>query len=303
MRRLLEWKDAKGNKINLNNKTSSASTSTTNYPSQKERYKKLFAQIDKEKRFNYEVLTLTDNALVFNIFNSVNNNKVIAVTIVYKPYTDPPVWKMGVSNGKGFDYNDWNEILEIFNVSGIIKDISSLKESFNSSIAEDFKEYESMWMTVPQRKVLPNFLYIIYCDRDDGSYDIRFANADLKIAKEVFKQKAIDFMFPSSNANQTINLLSVKLNELSTIEDKDFIFLINSFNANERDGRDFTTEENKLFSKYEKSFGSGSKFSVLKSFDDVEAYEEAIDQKIDPHNLSEKEWQEFVEEYVDKLVI
>lgn len=147
MRRLFEWKDAKGNKINLNNKTSSTSTSTMNYPSQKERYKKLLVQIDKEKRFNYEVLTLTDNALVFNLINPVDSDKVIAVAIVYKPYVNPPVWKMGVGNGKGFDYNDWNEILEIFNVPGIKKDISSLKESFKSSIAEDFELYENLWKT------------------------------------------------------------------------------------------------------------------------------------------------------------
>jgi hypothetical protein len=147
MRRLYEWKDAQGNTINLNNKTSATAsntnnTSTRNFPDQTERYKKLLAQIDKEKRFNYEVLTLTDNALVFNLINPVNSDQVIAVAIVYKPYTNPPVWVMAVGNGKGFDYKDWNEVLEIFEVPGIIKDISSLKES---SIAEDFELYENLW--------------------------------------------------------------------------------------------------------------------------------------------------------------
>ena len=52
---------------------------------------------------------------------------------------------MTVGNGKGVDYKDWNEVLEIFEIPGIIKDISSLKESFKSSIAEDFELYENLW--------------------------------------------------------------------------------------------------------------------------------------------------------------
>jgi hypothetical protein len=145
MRRLYEWKDAQGNKINLNKISSAASNTnntSTNYPSQEERYKKLLAQIDKEKRFKYNIIDLTDNALVFNLIDPLNNNKNIAIAIVYKPWTNPPVWVMAVGNGKGVDYKDWNELLEIFEMPGIIKDISSLKES---SIAEDFKLYENLW--------------------------------------------------------------------------------------------------------------------------------------------------------------
>jgi hypothetical protein len=147
VRRLYEWKDAKGNKINLNNKTSSTAsntnnTSTRNFPDQTERYKKLLAQIDKEKRFNYNIVTLTDNALVFELLDPLNNNKKTAIAIVYKPWTNPPVWVMAVGSGKGFDYEDWNEILKFFEIPGIIKDITSLKES---SIAEDFELYENLW--------------------------------------------------------------------------------------------------------------------------------------------------------------
>ena len=143
MRRLYEWKDAKGNKINLNNSTCRSTTaasnvnnnsSTTNYPNQTERYKKLLAQIDKEKRFNYNIVALTDNALVFNLIDPNNNNKITAIAVVYKPWTNPPVWVMAVGSGKGVNYKDWNEVLEIFEVPGIIKDISSLKESLTTKV-------------------------------------------------------------------------------------------------------------------------------------------------------------------------
>jgi hypothetical protein len=146
MRRLYEWKDAQGNTINLNNKTSSTTsntnnTTTRNFPDQTERYKKLLAQIDKEKRFTYEVITLTDNALVFHL--NIDSSKFITIAIVYKPYTNPPVWRLGIDGNKTVDYETWNDVLDVLEV--IIKDISSLKESFKSSMAEDFELYENLW--------------------------------------------------------------------------------------------------------------------------------------------------------------
>lgn len=142
MRRLiLEWKLMSPPNNNINN-TQTNSTSTKNFPDQTERYKKLLAQIDKEKRFNYNIITLTDNALVFELIDSLNDNKKTAIAIVYKPWTNPPVWVMAVGSGTRVDYKDWNEVLEIFEVPGIIKDISSLKES---SVAEDFELYENLW--------------------------------------------------------------------------------------------------------------------------------------------------------------
>lgn len=131
MRRLTEWKLM--NPSNTNN-----NTSTKNFPDQTERYKKLLAQIDKEKRFNYEVITLTDNALVFHL--NIDSSKFITIAIVYKPYTNPPVWRLGINGNKTVDYKTWNDVLDVLEV--IIKDISSLKES---SISEDFELYENLW--------------------------------------------------------------------------------------------------------------------------------------------------------------
>ena len=142
MRRLLEWKYM--NQPTAATMATGNKASTGNFPSQEERYKKLLAQIDKEKRFYYEVITLTDNALVFNLIDPLNKDKTIAIAIVYKPWTTPPVWVMAVSSGKGVDYKDWNDVLEILEVPGIIKDTSSLKEA-GSSIAEEFETYNNLW--------------------------------------------------------------------------------------------------------------------------------------------------------------
>ena len=143
MRRLLEWKTMSP-QVNNNSSNATKNTSTGNFPSQEERYKKLLAQIDKEKKFDTSIITLNDNALVFNLIDQNDKSKVTAIAIVYKPYTNPPHWVMAVGKGYGVEYKDWNELLEIFEVSGVIKDISSLKESV-SSIADEFEVYNNLW--------------------------------------------------------------------------------------------------------------------------------------------------------------
>jgi hypothetical protein len=173
VRRLYEWKDAKGNPVYLNNKTSSSAsntnnTSTRNFPDQTERYKKLLAQIDKEKRFNYEVITLTDNALVFNLIDPNNNNKITAIAIVYKPWTNPPVWVMTVGSGKGVDYKDWNEVLEIFEVPGIIKDISSLKESLTTLPSKLYHATYRQFLNSIKKKGLGNTKKKMWSDSKPG---------------------------------------------------------------------------------------------------------------------------------------
>lgn len=130
---------------NSNSNTVSKPSSSLNYPSQEDRYKKLLAQIDKEKSFSTSITTLNDNALVFNLIDPLNKNKVATFAIAYKPYTSPPEWKLWVNNNTSLDYKDWNEVLEIFEIPGIIKDVSSLKESFSSSIVEEFEAYNNLW--------------------------------------------------------------------------------------------------------------------------------------------------------------
>ena len=148
MRRLTEWKlmnPPASNNPTTNTMITTNSSSAKNFPDQTERFKKLLAQIDKEKIFNYNIITLTDNALVFELLDPLNNNKTITIAIVYKPYTNPPIWRMGVNNASTAEYKNWNEVLKVFEIPGIIKDISSLKESFEASIVEDFELYENLW--------------------------------------------------------------------------------------------------------------------------------------------------------------
>ena len=138
MRRLLEWKY-------MNQQTNTTNNSTVD---QTERYKKLLAQIDKENNYNYDLLLLNDTTLAFELDINPVNNKATMIAIVYNPSVNPPVWRMRVGNGTPVDYKDWNEILEVFEIPGIIKDISSLKESLDNnipSIVEDFETYNNLW--------------------------------------------------------------------------------------------------------------------------------------------------------------
>ena len=140
---LTEWKYMNPPAGNTIARTVSKS-STLNYPSQEDRYKKLLEQIAKEKKFNFTINSFTDNLLEFTLIDPLNNDKTILVTICYKPYTTPPFWRVQVGKWEAEDFKEWNEVLEVFEIPGIIKDISSLKESV-SSIAEEFEVYNNLW--------------------------------------------------------------------------------------------------------------------------------------------------------------
>ena len=146
MRRLYEWKHMNPPASNSTASTTAVSNnpSTGNHPSQEERYKKLLAQIDKEKKYTYDLLLLNDQTLAFELYLNPVNNKATMIAIVYNPVVNQPVWRMRVGDGTPVEYKDWNELLEIFEIPGIIKDISSLKESV-SSMAEEFEVYNNLW--------------------------------------------------------------------------------------------------------------------------------------------------------------
>ena len=139
---LTEWKYMNPPASSNSNNNTAGKSSTLNYPSQEEKFKKLLAQIDKEKRYTYNIILLNDNALVLELI--LDSTRKITIALVYKPFTSPPGWKVGVNNNIPLDYKDWNEVLDVFEVPGIIKDISSLKESV-SSIAEEFEVYNNLW--------------------------------------------------------------------------------------------------------------------------------------------------------------
>lgn len=171
---------------------------------------------------------------------------------------------------------------------------------FDSSIAEDFEEFSTMWVKSPQES--PDILYMIYSDFDDGSYDIRGVDANLDFSKSAFKREASDFLFPCANADQTINLVSIKVNELSEPEHREFLSMLARFMEDEWDDRDFTHEENELLGDYEKLFWSDSRFSVLYTFTDVDAYESATEEGLDPESMEIDEWRDFIDSLVDREV-
>ena len=130
MRRLLEWKY-------MNPPASNATTSNTttnNFPSQEERYKKLVAQVEAENKYNCYTNLLTDRLLVLTLSELNNTSKKVAdIKLIYKPYTSPPVYHLTVS-GLQATYSDWNDILETLKINNILTNISSLTEAINSSI-------------------------------------------------------------------------------------------------------------------------------------------------------------------------
>jgi hypothetical protein len=136
---LCEWLDAKGNKINPNNTSTvssqPATSSTNNYPSQKENYERLLKQIDADRVFrNYTVNHISDRLLELTAGNGVE------VDIIYKPYV--PCYIVNVS-GSEATCNSWKEVLKHLLIEGIIGD-TDLCESA-SSIVEDFRAYEDLW--------------------------------------------------------------------------------------------------------------------------------------------------------------
>ena len=149
MRRLYEWKPMNPQVNNNNSSTAtgnmaaSSASSTKSFPSQEEKFKKLLAQIDKEKKFTYNIILLNDNALVFELI--MDSTRKITMAIIYKPFTSPPGWKVGVNNLTPLDYKDWNEVLDVFEVPGIIKDVSSLKESLKEELSIPSKLYHATY--------------------------------------------------------------------------------------------------------------------------------------------------------------
>jgi len=133
---LLEWVDAKGNKINTNTSTSSqpASNGTKNYPSQEYRYKRLLAQIDSDGFCKYTINLLDDRILAITLNNGVG------VKIIFKPYV--PCYLVQV-DGSDSAWKDYEDVLKLLIIEGIIGN-TDLCESAGS-IAEDFKLYENLW--------------------------------------------------------------------------------------------------------------------------------------------------------------
>ena len=132
---LREWKDTKGNQINLNKSSSApaSNTSTKNYPDQTDRYKRLLAQIDSDGFCKVTVNLLDDRILAFTTHDG------LPIKIIFKPYV--PCYLLQI-DGKDFSCKDFEEVLDILLDIEVIKN-TDLCES--ASFAEDFRLYENLW--------------------------------------------------------------------------------------------------------------------------------------------------------------
>lgn len=139
MRRLVEWKYMNPPVNNTNN-----STSTNNYPSQEDNYKKVLAQMDSERKNSYTVNQLTDRILDIDLETNPISHRTIKLSIVYKPYTTPPRYQINF-NSMGMAYTDWWDVLSALKTGGVIDDISSLTESLGASVANEFEIYNNLW--------------------------------------------------------------------------------------------------------------------------------------------------------------
>lgn len=144
---LTEWKYMNP-PTNSSNSNIASKSSTLTSLRQEEKFKNLIAQLDKEKKFNYTVHLLNSISLIFTLVDPLNNNKKTDIAIIYKESTNPPTWLLGINRNLALDYENWNELLDALEVAGIINDVSSLKESLDSSvssIAEEFEVYNNLW--------------------------------------------------------------------------------------------------------------------------------------------------------------
>lgn len=136
---LTEWVDGSGNKVNTNNTSQNISLAAQVNPlDQTARYKKLLAKIDSEKKFTYDIKELSTRVLAIVIDNELIRK---FVRIIYSPSKESYLVQISESPDVRCDY--WKTVLQVLVGAGIIKNTSESLD--NSSIAEDFKEYESLW--------------------------------------------------------------------------------------------------------------------------------------------------------------
>lgn len=134
---LKEWVDTSGKKINISSQNSSPAA-LVNSKDQTERYKKLLAKIDSEKKFTYDVKELSTRVLAIVIDNELIRK---FVRIIYSPSKESYLVQISESPDVRCDY--WKTVLQVLVGAGIIKNTSESLD--NSSMAEEFKEYESLW--------------------------------------------------------------------------------------------------------------------------------------------------------------
>lgn len=138
---LLEWVDSSGNKVTSPSNNSSSQNTSPAAPidpkDQTERYKKLLAKIDSEKKYTYQVKELSNRVLTFIIDLDFKRQYI---RIIYSPSKES--YLVQIVGDHDVRCDAWKTVLQILVSIGVIKDTS---ESLDISYADDFKLYENLW--------------------------------------------------------------------------------------------------------------------------------------------------------------
>jgi hypothetical protein len=138
---LMEWVDANGKKVTTassKNISNNSPATLVNSKDQTERYKKLLAKIDSEKKYTYKVKELSNRVLAIVIDSELIRK---FVRIIYSPSKES--YLVQISESPDVRCDAWKTALQVLVGAGIIKNTSESID--NSSYADDFKLYENLW--------------------------------------------------------------------------------------------------------------------------------------------------------------
>ena len=296
MRRLTEWKAADGSTLKLNSNSTTSSSTQQKFEDFTDLYIQLTEKIKKiwscsVIRCAAHVLELRLRAGVFNrdlLIQYDSKQKTFTVTI-----TDS-MTKEQIDSATC--YKGFMSVLIFLLRNGIIRD-TKLEES--TDFAAEFKIYENLFETANLKefktittKQLPDILYMIYADYDNGDYDIFYVDNNLNTAKEHFYKEAFDFMYNGTDINQKLILVKI---DVTKTQDKDFLSLLDKFSSEIFPG-ELTEEENKLMSKYANDFKQSEFSTELARCNDVDAFSEALSEGIE--DMTDEEWENYLNSYI-----
>jgi hypothetical protein len=306
MRRLYEWKDDNGKKINL---TTSAITSPTpssnkNYLDHTDRYKKLLAQIDSDKIVKYTINLLDDRILAITLNNGVG------VKIIFKPYV--PCYVVQV-DGYDTKCDDYKEVLKTLIIEGIIGD-TDLCESV-SSVVEEFKEYETLWEA---KRLAPTFYVLIgmhivkkmhhtpssiFNNFMGDQLDIFDVSSDLTSIKNNFKKEVISewSMLPKDQPKNKFILVEIHADQVTGTLNKKALKLIKDQQPNEDGIYDFLADGSEircfLTNQYSKTKNNFSK--ILYNLDIEELDNSLTTDGLDRNKMTQKYINDYIIKFID----
>lgn len=199
MRRLLEWKymnpptnntaaNNTSSNITTNTATTTSSSTSTSYPSQKDRYKKLIKQL--ERLYRVVVKDLTDSNLEADL-TGLNTSRVVKILIIYDPSTTPPCYVIVVNNKRSTTYTDWNEVLELFEICGLIPDAKLCESKISSTdIPSKLSIDENILLDADEENSTEEYRGVIPCDTTKltniGDYKMKSLHEEFELYENMW---------------------------------------------------------------------------------------------------------------------